>query len=56
MRPARYRYFQTIARHQRNAGVLLSLIDIGDIIGVEGLVRRTKRGELTINAEHITML
>ena len=56
MRPARYRYFQTIARHQTNAGVPLTLIDIGDIVGVEGWVRRTKRGELTVNAERITML
>jgi lysyl-tRNA synthetase, class II len=35
---------------------LLKLLDIGDLIGVEGLVRRTPRGELTVNAEHITML
>lgn len=35
---------------------MLSMIDIGDIIGVKGLVRRTKRGELTINAQEITML
>ena len=35
---------------------MLPMIDIGDIIGVTGKVRRTKRGELTINAEEITML
>ena len=35
---------------------LLPLIDLGDIIGVTGIVRRTKRGELTINAQEITML
>lgn len=35
---------------------LLPMIDLGDIIGVTGPVRRTKRGELTINAETITML
>jgi lysyl-tRNA synthetase, class II len=35
---------------------LLSLIDLGDIIGVTGAVRRTKRGELSINAHEITML
>ena len=29
---------------------LLRLLDIGDLIGVEGLVRRTPRGELTVNA------
>ncbi len=30
--------------------------DIGDIIGVEGIVRRTPRGELTINALSIDLL
>ena len=35
---------------------LLKQLDIGDLIGVEGLVRRTKRGELTINAQSITVL
>ncbi|MBD8556431.1 lysine--tRNA ligase [Rhizobium sp. CFBP 8762] len=35
---------------------LLPLIDLGDIIGVTGPVRRTKRGELTVNALEITML
>src|SRR6185312_16156894 len=35
---------------------LLKLLDIGDLIGVDGLVRRTPRGELTVNAEHVTML
>ncbi|MCW4116069.1 lysine--tRNA ligase [Aurantimonas sp. MSK8Z-1] len=38
------------------ARVLLPLIDIGDIIGVTGKVRRTKRGELTVDADVITML
>src|ERR1700676_2666383 len=35
---------------------LLRLLDIGDLIGVEGLVRRTPRGELTINATALTVL
>jgi len=35
---------------------MLGMIDIGDIIGVTGTVRRTKRGELSINAREITML
>ncbi|HEU0218154.1 MAG TPA: lysine--tRNA ligase [Stellaceae bacterium] len=34
----------------------LKLLDIGDVIGVEGQVRRTPRGELTVNAAAITML
>ena len=32
------------------------LLDIGDLIGVEGLVRRTPRGELTVNAAAVTVL
>jgi lysyl-tRNA synthetase class 2 len=35
---------------------LLRLLDIGDLIGVEGIVRRTPRGELTVNATALTML
>lgn len=36
--------------------LLKSFIDIGDFIGVEGTVRRTQSGELTVNAEKITIL
>jgi lysyl-tRNA synthetase class 2 len=32
------------------------LLDIGDLIGVKGLVRRTSRGELTVNATAIAVL
>ena len=35
---------------------VLKLLDIGDLIGVEGKVRRTPRGELTVNATSLTML
>ncbi len=35
---------------------VLRMLDIGDLIGVEGLVRRTPRGELTINAAALSML
>src|SRR5262245_37428797 len=35
---------------------LLRLLDIGDLIGIEGLVRRTPRGELTVNAAELTVL
>ncbi|HWK47590.1 MAG TPA: lysine--tRNA ligase [Stellaceae bacterium] len=35
---------------------LLKLLDLGDIIGVTGIVRRTPRGELTINASAIEVL
>ncbi len=35
---------------------MLDMIDIGDIIGIKGTVRRTKRGELSVNTAEITML
>jgi lysyl-tRNA synthetase class 2 len=35
---------------------IVKLLDLGDLIGVEGIVRRTPRGELTINAERIVVL
>ncbi len=35
---------------------MLSWLDIGDMIGVEGTVRRTKRGELSVASTEITML
>jgi lysyl-tRNA synthetase class 2 len=35
---------------------ILRLLDIGDLIGVEGRARRTPRGELTINATALTVL
>lgn len=34
----------------------LETMDIGDIIGAKGIVRRTPRGELTINVNEFTML
>jgi lysyl-tRNA synthetase, class II len=37
-------------------GAVLDLLDLGDIIGVEGIVRRTRRGELTVNARAIAVL
>ena len=35
---------------------LVKLLDIGDIIGVTGIVRRTPRGELTINSRSVAVL
>src|SRR5262249_52574077 len=35
---------------------LVRLLDIGDLIGVEGKVRRTPRGELTVNATTVSLL
>jgi lysyl-tRNA synthetase, class II len=46
--------------HQDNLSpetlAVVRLLDIGDLIGVEGLVRRTSRGELTVNAAAIAVL
>src|SRR6266853_3230275 len=35
---------------------IVKLLDLGDIIGVEGIVRRTPRGELTVNARRVVVL
>ncbi len=35
---------------------ILKLLDIGDIIGVEGKMRRTPRGQLTVNIEKLEVL
>jgi lysyl-tRNA synthetase, class II len=35
---------------------LLELLDLGDIIGVTGLVRRTPRGEITVDAAELVVL
>ncbi len=35
---------------------LLDLLDLGDWIGVTGIVRRTKRGELTVNVDALELL
>jgi lysyl-tRNA synthetase class 2 len=35
---------------------VVRLLDLGDIIGVEGVIRRTPRGELTVNATKIEVL
>ncbi len=34
----------------------LKLLDIGDMLGVEGQVRRTRRGELSVNSRSLTVL
>lgn len=35
---------------------LLKLIDLGDIIGITGIVRRTPRGEITVDADSLVVL
>ncbi len=47
----------TSKEHSESAVLeMLDMIDIGDVIGIEGTVRRTKRGELSVNTQKITML
>lgn len=35
---------------------LLKLLDLGDIVGVDGVVRRTPRGEITVDANNLVVL
>lgn len=35
---------------------LVNLLDLGDIIGVRGKVRKTPRGEVTVNSEEVVLL
>lgn len=35
---------------------LLGLLDLGDIVGVTGIVRRTPRGEITVDADELAVL
>ncbi len=44
------------ARIGDQAWELLSLLDLGDIIGVDGFVGRTKTNEITVWAESVTLL
>ncbi len=49
-----------IFSHKENLSVeqlaLLKLIDLGDIIGITGTIRRTPRGELSLKATELTLL
>lgn len=48
-----YTSMEHITPEQKN---MLDLLDIGDIIGVQGCVRRTKRGQLSVTSQEFTML
>lgn len=41
---------------QGRLGPMMKLLDLGDIIGVRGKVRRTKRGEITVDTDEIVVL
>lgn len=48
--------FSNLKEISSQAKEILDLLDLGDWIGISGVVRRTKRGELTVNAGEITVL
>lgn len=48
--------YTSIEQADENTKFMLNSLDIGDIIGVRGIVRRTKRGELSVASKCITML
>ncbi|NCC04119.1 MAG: lysine--tRNA ligase [Proteobacteria bacterium] len=52
----RLQIFHNIKEVSETTKSLLSLLDLGDIIGVKGVVRRTPRGEITVDAEDLVVL
>ena len=52
----RLQIFHDIRQIPVERAQLLELLDLGDIIGVTGLVRRTPRGEITVDAEELQVL
>lgn len=52
----RIQVFHAIKELDEKTARFLKLLDLGDIIGVEGTVRRTPRGELTIDCIKLTLL
>jgi lysyl-tRNA synthetase class 2 len=48
--------FHNIKHLSPEQAEMLSLVDLGDIIGVRGLVRRTPRGEITVDSEETKIL
>jgi lysyl-tRNA synthetase class 2 len=52
----RLQIFHDIKQIPVERAQLLELLDLGDIVGVTGLVRRTLRGEITVDAEELQVL
>ena len=48
--------FHNLKAEEEKKLELLKLLDLGDIIGITGLVRRTPRGEITIDAQDLKLL
>lgn len=52
----RLQIFHNIKEIDAQRKEFLKLLDLGDIIGVSGAVRRTPRGEITVDADSVTVL
>jgi lysyl-tRNA synthetase class 2 len=52
----RLQIFHDLKNLPEGRAALLELLDLGDIIGVTGIVRRTPRGEITVDAEELKLL
>jgi lysyl-tRNA synthetase, class II len=52
----RLQIFHDLKRLPPERAELLELLDLGDIIGVTGVVRRTPRGEITVDAAELVVL
>ncbi len=52
----RMQVFHNLKEIDEKTTRLLKLLDLGDIVGVEGVIRRTPRGELTLDATQLTVL
>lgn len=52
----RIQIFHNIKAETEDKLTLLKLLDLGDIIGIVGTVRRTPRGEITIDAQDLKLL
>ncbi|MBI1273456.1 MAG: lysine--tRNA ligase [Alphaproteobacteria bacterium] len=53
---ARMQVFHDLKTISEERKAQLKLLDLGDIVGVHGTVRRTPRGELTVDAGALTLL
>jgi lysyl-tRNA synthetase, class II len=52
----RLQIFHNLKHLTSERAELLALLDLGDIIGVTGLLRRTPRGEITVDASELVVL
>ena len=52
----RLQIFHDLKANTPEQAALLELVDLGDIVGVTGVVRRTPRGEITVDAENMSIL